>query len=562
MIDARKFVRRSLFPLVTAALLAATTMVSAQTRPVVGGTHGMVASNHPQASFAGIEMLMQGGNAVDAAIATAAALGVVEPYLSGLGGDGFMLIYDAETEEINFLNFNARSPGQLSVENFAEQLERNDGRIDRRGPLNSLIPGAAAGWAAAQERYGTLDAATLLEPSIRMARNGYPATAFAVGQHSNAMSIFLDWDEAGANAWWDGEVRPPQVGDLIYNTRLADTYEIMAENGFMSFYDSSITEEIVRFNNLHGGVFTLEDFQGLEATWHEPLTTNYRGYDIYTPRPNSSGGLAIPQILNVLEGYDLVAMGENSAEYIHVMAEAIKLAAADRTEWSGDPEFMENEIPYDVLLSKEYADERRALIDLEQASGEFPAGVEQPGTSHITVVDSAGNMVAMTVTLGSGWGSGFIAGETGVVLNDAINWFEFDETSPAYIEPGKRTRWNMSPTIIVRDGEPFAALGTPGGTGIWQTLPQVITKLIDFELDIQSAIESPRFVWTLSTTTIRPEARMADAFEQLEAWGHTVNPHPEWTSSVGGVNGIVVNRETGVLLGGADPRRDGYVIGW
>src|SRR5699024_6317938 len=173
-------------------------VATAQTRPVVGGNHGMVASNHPQASFAGIEMLTQGGNAIDAAVATAAALGVVEPYLSGLGGDGFMLVYDAETEEINFLNFNARSPNGLSVDNFADQLESNDGRIDRRGPLNSLIPGAAAGWAAAQERYGTLDAAELLEPAIRLARDGYPATAYAVNNHSNAQAIFLDWDEAGA----------------------------------------------------------------------------------------------------------------------------------------------------------------------------------------------------------------------------------------------------------------------------------------------------------------------------------------------------------------------------
>lgn len=537
-------------------------IASAQTRPVVGGTHGMVASNHPQASFAGIEMLMQGGNAVDAAVATAAALGVVEPYLSGLGGDGFMLVYDAETQEINFLNFNARSPLGLSVDNFAEQRERNDGRIDRRGPLNSLIPGAAAGWAAAQERYGTLDTATLLEPAIRLARDGYPATAYAVGNHTNAQAIFLDWDEAGAEAWWGGALSGPQVGDLIKNEKLATTYEILAENGLMAFYEGTIAEELVRFNNLHGGVFAIEDFGDVEATWEAPLSTNYRGYDIYTPRPNSSGGLAIPQVLNVLEGFDLQAMGENSAEYIHVMAEAIKLAAADRAEWSGDPNFMVNEIPYETLLSKEYADERRALIDPEQASAEFPAGIDQPGTSHVTVVDAAGNMVALTVTLGSGWGSGFVAGETGIVLNDAINWFEFDENSPAYIEPGKRTRWNMSPTIIMKDGKPYAALGTPGGTGIWQTLPQVITKLIDFGLDIQSAIESPRFVWTLSTTTIRPESRMSEAFDQLAAWGHDVNPHVEWTASVGGVNGIVVNPDTGVLLGGADPRRDGYVIGW
>lgn len=531
-----------------------------QTRPVVGGTHGMVASNHPQASFAGAEILMQGGNAIDAAIATAAALGVVEPYLSGLGGDGFMLVRHATSNEIGFLNFNARSPAALDIRNFAGQLEAQ-GRISERGPLNAVIPGAAAGWAAAQERYGTMSAEKLLAPAIRLAEMGYPATAFAVQSHQRAAEIFLDWDEAGSVAWWRGSRRPPSLGDIITNARLAETYRLLASKGFRAFYDSGITEEIVRFNNLHGGVFTLEDFRGLEATWEEPLTTSYRGYEIHTPGQNSSGGLATSQILNILEGFDLAAMGENSPEYIHVMAEAIKLAAADRAAWSGDPAFMKSGIPYDTLLSAEYARKRRALIDPQRAAVDVPAGVEQAGTSHVTVVDGHGNMVAVTLTIGVTWGSGFVAGETGLVMNNAINWFDPDPASPAFIQPGKRTRWNMTPTLIMRRGQPFAALGTPGGTGIWQILPQVITKLIDFGLDIQSAIESPRFVWSLSTTTLCLESRLADAFTQLRAWGHEIEPHPEWTAHVGGVNGIVLS-PGGALLGGADPRRDGYVIGW
>lgn len=554
--------RRSskLLALVLVVMLAVVSLAgivgAESTRPVVAGTFGMVAANHPLASMAGMNILMNGGNAVDAAVATAASLGVVEPYLSGAGGDGFMMIYWAATDQISFLNFSGRAPQALSSEHFGNQ-------IPSRGPLVALIPGAPAGWETALKRFGSMTLHQVLQPAIHLAESGYPLTSFGESNHRSAQALFLDWDESGAEAWWNGSLFPPKIADIIRNPRLATTYRILAEQGAEAFYRGEIAEEIVNFVQKHGGVFTMDDMANFAPRWEEPLHTNYRGIDVYTPRPNSSGGLAIPQILNIMEDYDVASMGVNSADHAHLLIEAIKLAAADREEWSGDPDFMDVEIPYDTLLSKEYAAERRARIDMQRAASDVPPGISQPGTTHLSVVDQYGNMVSMTVTLGSGWGSGVVAGDTGVVLNNGILWFSTDPESPAFVEGGKRTRWNMSPIIASQSGKPFLVLGTPGGDSIWQTLPQVLTKLIDFDMDIQSAIESPRFRWMLGGTTVRFESRFdQDVLAELDARGHDVGTYADYTSSVGGVNGIIVDPNTGAIMGGADPRRDGYVIGW
>lgn len=530
----------------------------AQNRPVIGGLNGVVISNHPMASMAGFEILKQGGNAIDAAVAVSAALGVVEPYLSGPGGEGFLMYYEAATGDVHFLNLTGRAPAALTLEPFLEDSSRQS-----RGPLSSLVPGAVAGWELARADFGTMTAAELLAPSIELARGGYVATAIAAREHQNTQARFLDWDEAGAIAWWSGSLTPPVQGDVIRNNLLADTYQIMADEGFMSFYQGTIAEEIVEFYNRFGGVFSIDDFRNLTVRWEEPLHSTYRDFEIYTPRPNSSGGLAIPQILNVLEAYDLEAMGLNSAEYIHHFVEAIKLAAADRAEWAGDPDFMVNDIPYELLLSKEYADERRALIDATVPASDVQAGVEQPGTSHIAVTDSSGNMVAMTMTLGSGWGSGVVAGETGILLNNGVNWFELDPESPAVVEGGKRTRWNMAPAVLLQDGQPWGTIGASGGTTIWQTIPQVLTKIIDFGLDVQSAVESPRFAWTLNGLRVNAETRIdAEVLDELREMGHDINESGDWAQGLGSVHVIIVNPETGAIQGGADRRRDGYAIGW
>jgi len=527
-------------------------------RPWVGGTEGLVAANHPQAAAAGFEVLAAGGNAIDAVIATGAALGVVEPFMSGLGGNGWMNIYWAETGTVEIVNFSGRAPEALTAGHFEGEEE-----VPGSGPLTMLVPGSPAAWAEVHERYGTMGPARLLRTAIRLAEEGYPITPFGASRHHASREHFLDWEAQGAESWWGGSRQAPEAGELVRNLRLARTYRTLAQEGFRAFYSGAIPEEISRFVQRQGGVLAVGDFETYAATWEEPLHITYRGYDLYNAAPNSSGGLAILQIMKILEGFDIAGMGLNSGDYIHHVVEAVKLAAADRAEWSGDPEFMRVEIPFDRLLSDEYAEEQRARINPRRTAVAPTPGIMHPGTTHYSVVDRHGNMVSVTTTMGSGFGSGVIGGETGVFLNNGVTWFELDPESPAYVEGGKRTRWNMGPTLVGRDGEVFIALGTPGGTGIWQTQPQLITKLLDFGMDPQNAIESPRFRFDLDGLTVQMEGRIPpEVGADLERRGHQVSVVDEWTMLVGGMNAVMRDPTTRIMKGGADPRRDGYVMGW
>lgn len=543
--------------MLTMAALANIAAADDTTRPIVVGTHGVVAANHPLASMAGMRILMDGGNAIDATIATAAALGVVEPHNSGLGGDGFVLIYIAETDEIHLLNFSGRAPAALSADHFGDRITG--------GPISTIVPGSPAGWHAIWSRFGTKHLSELFASAIRLAEDGHPLTSNSADFHNRVHGAFLDYDMAGSLAWWDGALLPPKTGDMVRNPKLGATYRRLAKEGLPSFYTGPIADEMIAFIQRHGGVMTKQDLLDYEVIWEEPLRVNYRGYDVYVPPLNSSGGLAVLQILNIVEGFDLASMGVNTPEYVHTMLEAFKLAGADRQEWSGDPEFLGVDVPYDRLLSDDYANERRALIDPDFAAVNVDAGVPRRSTTHISIVDKDGNMVSMTTTLGASWwrGNAPIAGETGIALNDAVNWFDLDPNSPNLVAGGKRPRWNMTPTLITKDGSPIMVLGTPGADSIWQTLPQVITKIIDFDMNIQEAIESPRFRWLLSGANTGIETRIdADIRAQLEERGHVFTLYGDWTDSVGGVNAILVNPDTGAIMGGADPRRDGYVIGW
>jgi gamma-glutamyltranspeptidase len=525
-------------------------------RPVVGGTRGMVASNHPAASMAGVEVMIRGGNAFDAAIAVGAALGVVEPMMSGLGGVGWMILYAAETGETHVLNFGGRSPSALSASHFQD-------RIGNRGPLVALVPGSAAAWEALSKRFGTMAPDALMEPAIRLARDGYTLTAFGAARHAEVATVFQDWDRLGARAWWGGNDTPPRQGDIVRNPDLAATYERLAREGYPAFYRGETAREIAGAYQKYGGVLTEEDLAGYEVSWEAPIRTTYRGNELLGAAPNSSGGLAILQIMKILEGYDVRAMGLNTPEYIHHVVEATKLAAEDRARWAGDPDFMDERIPLDRLLSPEYAAEQRRRITPQRAAFVDRVGENQVGTTHYTVADGQGNMVAVTTTMGGGFGAGLVGGRSGVLLNNGVSWFELDPESPAFVEGGKRTRWNMGPTLVARDGVPFLALGTPGGTTIWQTQPQLLTKILDFGMDLQAAIESPRFRWELGGRTVRLEGRIpSPVLEGLEGLGHDAQHLVDWTSGVGGMNAIRIDRATGFLTGGADPRRDGYVIGW
>jgi gamma-glutamyltranspeptidase/glutathione hydrolase len=518
----------------------------------------MVVANHPLASVAGVRVLAEGGSAVDAAIATAAALGAAEPYLSGLGGDGFMLVYDAAEGTVHALEFAGVAPAAATPEAFA------DGFLPFDGPTSVVVPGAAAGWAEAHERYGVLGLDRVLAPAIEIAEHGFAASAYAADAMSWAAAQFFDWDEAGVQAWWGGDYVPPGVGDTIRNPRLAATYRALARDGLRSFYQGPIADEIVAFVGRHGGLLTADDLAAYEARWQTPLEIDYRGWRVLTPSDHTTGGLATLQVLQIVEGFAADRWGADDPERLHVLIEAVKLAAEERARYGGDPVHAGAPVPYERLLSDAHADELRTRIDLGAAAAGRPAGVEQPGTSHLVVVDRHGNVVSMTVSIGSGWGSGLVAGETGVVLNNELNLFALDPASPNALAPGKRVSWNMSPTLVMDDEGPVYALGTPGGTSIWQTLPQVLTLLLDQGSDLQAAVDAPRFRWALSGTSVSVEPRWPEAtVAALEALGHPVRAYAvPFSIEVGAVAAVRLDRAEGRIVGAADPRREGLAVGW
>ncbi len=557
-----RFLSLLLILLLCIALGSSITMASTD-RPLIVGTHGMVASNHPLASKVGMDILDQGGNAVDAAVATVASIGVVEPYLSGAGGCGFAIYFDAETEEVHYLNYSARTPEKLSLEHF--KVNEDEYSIPWRGPLTTLVPGAFMGWYELSDRFATMPFGDLMEPAIKLAEEGFPLTQMGAQNFSNFLSMALDYGEYGLDAWYGGEPEVPGVGEIVRNPNLAETYRRIVDEGIEVFYGGEMGEHVVEVMDELGGVWTIEDLENFYVEWDkpEPLEFSYRDYDFYTVPYNSSGGLATAQILNIVEAYDLKSMGVNSAGYLHLLHEAVKLAAADRAEWACDPDTLD--VPFDKLISKEYAAERRAEINPYVAAEEFAPGAERPGgTSTLSVVDQDGNMVTMVFTLGAGWGSGVTAGETGIVLNDAAAWLETDPDSPAVVQGGVRTRWNMHMVLGMHEetGERFV-LSTPGGTAIWQTIPQIITKMVDFDKNLQEAIESPRFRWSLDGTLTRVEDLICeDVITQLRQMGHDVELYQGRVMATGGAAGVSYCPETGVMTGGADPRRDGYVIGF
>ncbi len=534
-------------------------------RPVVMGTHGMVASAHPLASVAGLRILQQGGNAIDAAVAVAAALNVCEPYMSGIGGIGYLIVYLAREQRVRVLDYIGPAPAAASLDAFAGPAEKD------HGPKSALVPGACAGWLTAHDAYGRLDRATVFAPAIDYAEQGVPISlknavffrAARAGGHltPETQAVFMPGGDA------------PAPGSVIRQPMLATTFREVVAGGRDAFYRGALGKRLVAAIRRQGGLLSEDDLASYEPVWLDPISTTYRGYEICCPPPPCSGFQYL-QTLNMLEAFDLAGMGQNTAETIHLMAEAMKLAVADRIAYAARPD-----IPISGLLSKDYAAQRRALIDPRRAApseGERYAGPPRPGviragapqlavkecTTHFDVVDSEGNAVAITQSLGDGFGSGVMAGDTGIVLNNFAYWFDADPSSPNAIGPGKKAEMCLAPALVLRDGKPFMAIGTPGSFGILETTPQMIVNVIDFGYSIQAAIEAPRFR-TYEGTTLEVEARIPKAVrDELLTRGHTIRLIDDWSFLVGGGQGIMIDPESGTLLGGADPRRDGYALGW
>ena len=529
-------------------------------RPLITGQNGIVTSLHPLSSMAGMTILMNGGNAFDAAVATAVATTVVDPKNSTIGGNGFSTIYIAKTKEVRALNFFGPAP-------MAATPEALEGKDYNRGYLSSPVPSNLKGYQTLLETYGTMSWEEVLAPAIELAEYGFYVTPDFTQIIEERKDILLKYPTTEKLLFRNGQVIQP--GEILIQKDLASTLREIAIKGPDVFYKGDIAKHIVEFYSQHGGLFTLEDLANYQCRWVDPISTTYRDYTFYTQPPNSSA-IALLMQLNMLEGFDLTSFEHNSADYLHLIGEVIRLALADRNHYVADPDFVE--IPVEKLLSKEYAKKRRALIDLNSTRpytmpGDFSNELPEENTTHLTVVDKEGNMVALTQTLGAWYGSGVVVGNTGIFFSNQMRHLHTQNDSPSRVEPGKRPRSNQSPTIVLKDGKPFMAIGTPGGDRIWQRLTQAIVNIIDFGMDIQTAITKPRIGYGGYQETgieIPPiftiESRIpADVIEGLRAKGFELEVVKE---DEGRLNGIIIDPNTGFYLGGADPRALVYGIGW
>ncbi|HEY8601246.1 MAG TPA: gamma-glutamyltransferase [Thermomicrobiales bacterium] len=532
------------------------------TRPIATGTRGMVTSAHPLASLAGVRTLLAGGNAIDAAVAVAAALNVVEPYMSGLGGDGYMLVHIARDNRLHALDYVGRSAHAATRAAFADESEKEV------GPKAPLVPGAPGGWLAAHERFGSLPLDRIFAPAIEYAEGGVPltikgATFYGMGQGK--------LDKTASATFFPGG-RPPVAGEIIRQPHLAATYRALAGGGADEFYRGALGERVLDAIRRAGGLLSDRDLADFTPEWQEPIGTTYRGYAIRTVAPPCSGFQYLAS-LNLLEGYDLAAAGQNSAAAVHLAVEAFKLAIADRIRYATDPN-----IPIAGLLAKDYANRRRneirpAFVGLSEGEryGGRPgpefvqAGVprhdDHENTTHFDVVDAEGNAVSVTQSLGAPFGSGVMAGDTGIMLNNLSYWFDFEPDSPNAIGPHKKIEMCMAPAAVYGPyGQLFMAIGTPGSFGILQTTPQMIANVLDHGYNIQAAIEAPRFR-VFAGTELHLEGRFPEEVRaDLVALGHGVKVIEDWSWSVGGGHGILIDPDTGTRYGGADPRRDGVAL--
>lgn len=530
------------------------------------GSEGVVAASNYYASRAGLEILKKGGNAIDAAIATAYAIGVVEPFTSGLGGGGFMLIHSAETGEDVFIDFRERAPGLATP---AMWPIGEDGKVI--GSQTSLggksvgVPGEVAGLEYALEKYGSMTRAELMQPAIDLAQDGYIVSLNMNIAATDSFQHMEDYAELG-HYYLAETGLPYEVGELYKNPDLAKTLKLIAEGGKDAFYKGPVAEAFVKTVQKYGGVITLKDMEDYEVKVREPVTSTYRGYKVISAPPASSGGTHLIQILNILENFDLAQMEVNSAPYLHLFSEAFKLAFADRSAYMADTDFQQ--VPLKGLTDKGYAKMLAEKIDLnapQTYQADDPTKYESGSTTHFSIADKAGNMVAVTKTINYFWGSKIAIPGYGFIANDEMDDFVPGTESVNRIEGGKRPLSSMTPTVILSpEGKPFMTVGSPGGTRIFPTVSQVISRVIDHGLDIQQAIDAPR-IFDNAANKINYESGdnglSEEAVKALEAMGHEMVDRGEWNNYFGGVQGIVYQQD-GTLHGGADPRRDGKALGF
>jgi len=533
------------------------------TRSEVIAQNGMACTSQPLATQAALDILKSGGNAIDAAIAANAVLGLVEPTGNGIGGDLFAIVWDAETEQLYGLNASGRSPYELTLDYFKENDYES---IPALGPLPVSVPGAVDGWFELHNKFGKLPMETILSPAINYARGGFPLTeviAYYWQRNAEILKDFPGFQEI----FMPGE-KAPQKGDVFKNPYLANTLELIATEGRDVFYKGEIAEKIVDYVRGQGGFLSMKDFEDHTSEWVEPISTNYRGYDVWELPPNGQG-TAVLQMLNILENYDIAEMGFGSPEYMHLFIEAKKLAFEDRAKFYSDPDF--NDLPIDELISKQYGKERAELINPERAARSYPAGeLEQGNTIYLTTADKDGNMVSLIQSNYRGMGSGMTPGKLGFILQDRGELFSLDEGHMNVYEPHKRPFHTIIPAFITKDGEPFISFGLMGGGMQPQGHTQIVCNIVDFGMNLQEAGDAPRIrhegssqptgeKMTDGGTVFLESGFDYETIRELISKGHTIQfSH----GAYGGYQAIMRDNENKVYFGASESRKDGQAAGY
>ncbi|MBC8588998.1 gamma-glutamyltransferase [Paratissierella segnis] len=523
------------------------------------GKNGIVSSERYEASKIGAEIIEKGGNAVDAAVATAFALGVCEPNASGLGGGGFMTLRIAETGETVFIDFREVAPELATPDMYKVDEEGNViDNLSWQGGLAVGVPGEVAGLLHILEKYGTMSREEVIRPAIELATNGYVVTPIALGNINDAYETMMKFPELGEIYLNDG--LPPSVGDYIKNPDLAKTLQIIIDKGADGFYKGEVADAIVESCKKYGGIISHSDLENYKVIEREPVTGSYRGYEIISSPPPSSGGTHLLQILNILENFDVGSMEPYSAEHMHLLSEAFKIAYADRAKYMGDPDYIE--VPLNGLSNKDYAEKLAEKIDINKSQtyeADDPWKYEGDSTTHLSVADKDGNMVAITKTLNYYFGSGVCVGGYGFILNNQMDDFSPYPDEPNSVAPGKKPLSSMSPTMVLKDGKPFMVLGAPGGSSIFAIVAQTISNVIDFDMDMQEAISMPRIWDNLDNVITYQDGISEEEVNKLVEMGHEV--YHMANDTFGYIQGALY-KEDGTIHGGADPYCDSKAVGF
>lgn len=559
-------------------------------RPAALGKNGMIATANPLATLAGQKILIKGGNAIDAIVAAAASLNAAEPYMSGTAGVGYMLFYSAKENRVRSLVFGGWVPETFKITRFKKDARVADGAghgaMETIGPRIAAVPGNLAGWDRALKDYGTMSLSEVFESAIDYLENGVPVTEFdqamwegtvaRIAPHAESRKIFLK-----------NEKDPYVIGDIFTNKPLAKTMRRIASEGIDVFYKGEIAKELAAAFARDGGFITQKDLASVpgKVQWVDPISIKYRDYTVYN-NPPPGMGIQQLQVLKIMEGFDLKKMGHNSVEYLAHLLEANYLSRIDSDKYIGDPKYVS--VPVDMLLSDAYISKQREKVvakvkermsDVKNKSSlqlkndpADPATLSKYkyATTSLSAVDKWGNAVVIIQTHGGGFGCGYVAGNTGVVFNSALDWMSAEPGLANSVVPGKAVGWCIGGMLqFHKDGKPQLIVGSPGSFGILQSVPQVAINAIDFGMNIQDAISAPRFRWkdelgSVPAKELIMETRVpANVIKSLRGMGYVIDTSlGDWSMTVGGAQGVSIDRKTGWLMGGADLRRNGYAVGW